>query len=119
MVLGRYVFLLLYTDSRMPKKKAPNKREKKIMSYMAQCYGCIVCRRQGKGFVPASIHHFRSDVGMSQRSKKFIPLCWDHHQHPKYGIHGGTKSWQKKHGTEQELLDYYNSTTEEDYRYEP
>ena len=94
-------------------------KEKKIMDYMASVYGCVVCKRNGFDFTPASIHHFRSDVGMSQRSKKFIPLCWNHHQHPKYGIHGGTKTWQKFHGTEQELLDYYNATVEEDYRYEP
>ncbi len=92
------------------------KKEKKIMDYMANVYGCVVCKKLGYGFTPACIHHFRSDVGLSQRSKKYIPLCWNHHQHPEHGIHGGTKSWQKKHGTEQELLDYYNSTVPEDYQ---
>ena len=92
------------------------KKEKKIMDYMASVYGCVVCKKLGHGFTPACIHHFRSDVGMSQRSKNYIPLCWNHHQHPEHGIHGGTKSWQKKHGTEQELLDYYNSTVPEDYQ---
>ena len=91
-------------------------KDKKIMDYMANVYGCVVCKRLGYGFAPACIHHFRSDVGMSQISKKYIPLCWNHHQHPKHGIHGGTKSWQKKHGTEQELLDYYNATAPEDYQ---
>lgn len=93
-----------------------NKKEKKLMNYMAQTYGCVVCKREGYGFAEANIHHFRTGMGMGQRSKKYIPLCWNHHQHPKYGIHGGTNAWQKEHGSEQELLNYYNSTAEEDYQ---
>ena len=96
-----------------------NKREKKVANYMAQCYGCVVCKKLGHGFVEAQIHHLRTGMGMGQRNKLFIPLCHFHHQHPEYGIHGGTKSWQKKYGTELELLEYYNSTVEEDYRFEP
>ena len=94
------------------------KGDKKIMNYMAQVYGCVVCRREGHGFVEANIHHLRTGMGMSQRNKLYIPLCWNHHQHPKHGIHGGTKSWQKKYGTELELLEYYNDTTEEGYQIE-
>ncbi len=96
----------------------PSKKEKKQMNYMAQVYGCVVCRREGHGFAEACIHHLRTGMGMGQRNKLYIPLCWNHHQHPQHGIHGGIKSWQKKYGTEMELLEYYNATAEEGYQTE-
>jgi len=96
----------------------PSKKEKKQMNYMAQVYGCVVCRREGHGFAEACIHHLRTGMGMGQRGKLYIPLCWNHHQHPEYGIHGGSKPWQEKYGTEMELLEYYNATAEEDYQTE-
>jgi hypothetical protein len=99
-------------------KFSHTKQEKKLMERMANVYGCIICRKELGVFTPSSIHHFRHGVGMSQRSRLFIPLCYHHHQHPEHGIHGGTKSWIKKHGTEQELLDYYYATVEEDYQTE-
>jgi hypothetical protein len=98
-------------------KKKPTRRDKKIMDYMANVYGCVVCKKNGHGFVQACIHHLRKGMGLGQRNhSEYVPLCWHHHQDPRHGIHGGRKSWEKKHGTEQELLDYYNSTVEADYQ---
>ena len=101
----------------MTKKKGTTKEEKELMDFMANTYGCTICRKELGVFTPASIHHFRCDVGIGQRSRKFIPLCWLHHQSPEHGIHGGTKSWIKKHGSEEHLLDYFYSTKDkiEDY----
>jgi hypothetical protein len=52
--------------------------------------GCILCRHQGLGETPATLHHVREGQGMSQRASDWlvIPLCKEHHQ-GKSGIHGG------------------------------
>ena len=48
--------------------------------------GCIVCRHQGLGFVPAEAHHIKrnadgSRMGMGQKAgdHETIPLCPRHH----------------------------------------
>ena len=57
---------------------------------------------------PPSIHHLRAGVGMGQRSgdDRAIPLCPTHHQFGGYGVafHAGKKAFEKKYGTEEELL---------------
>jgi|TARA_R100000329_G_scaffold113805_2_gene93419 hypothetical protein len=93
-------------------KMKHTKQEKELMKEMVE-YGCVVCRKHYHIYTPPNIHHFRKGMGMGQRSRLFIPLCWNHHQHPKHGIHGGTKSWIAKYGTEQELLDYYYATVKD------
>jgi len=41
--------------------------------------GCVVCRRLGHGYVPASVHHISE--GSSERSQWAVaPLCHEHHQ---------------------------------------
>ena len=93
-------------------KMKHTKQERELMKQMVE-YGCVVCRKHYQVYTPPNIHHFRKGMGMGQRSHLFIPLCWNHHQHPKHGIHGGTKSWTVKYGTEQELLSYYYATVED------
>lgn len=71
---------------------------------------CIVCRREGLGETPAEIHHVRVGQGMSQRSKHIggtLPLCCFHHRLGACGvaIHAGQETWEKKFGTETELLE--------------
>lgn len=71
--------------------------------------GCIVCNNLGYGYSVPHIHHIRSGVGIAQRSHftKAIPLCPNHHQHGGYGIalHAGIKEFEKRYGTETELLE--------------
>ena len=71
--------------------------------------GCIVCLRQGYGYVEPTIHHTRFDAGMGMKSDwtKAIGLCPMHHQHGGYGVafHAGPKEFEKNFGTEEELLD--------------
>lgn len=70
--------------------------------------GCIVCRNQGKRNSPASAHHINSHT-MGGKASDFdtIPLCPFHHQHGPFGeaVHNGKRTFEARHGTEQELLE--------------
>ena len=79
--------------------------------------GCIICRRLGRGFVSASIHHCRFPVGMGQRSSHLyaIPLAPAIHQlglmAPEWPwpddvpIHAGDRPFRARYGVgERELL---------------
>lgn len=47
--------------------------------------GCVVCRRLGRGYVPAHVHHVGE--GTSKRSDfAVVALCPDHHVGPE-GFH--------------------------------
>lgn len=75
--------------------------------------GCIVCRNEGNGYVPALVHHLRRNpetgahLGMSQRAEHAwtIPLCPAHHQYGGFGVayHAGPREFEKNYGTEVEL----------------
>jgi hypothetical protein len=45
-------------------------------------------------------------MGGGRDDMKVIPLCHWHHQNGGYGIalHAGKKEWQKRYGTEEELI---------------
>lgn len=70
--------------------------------------GCIVCRNLNYGYSQPHIHHIRHGAGIGQKShwSLAIPLCPMHHQNGGYGIalHAGQKTFEKKYGTEVELL---------------
>ena len=47
---------------------------------------------------------------MALKSKDFIPLCHHHHQGGE-GIHTlGTKIWEEKYGTQEDLLNEFRSS---------
>lgn len=93
--------LLEKTRSRSKTKQTgKTKEDRKYLDRVASL-GCIICG------APACIHHIREGQGMSQRAsdRDVLPLCHNHHQ-GKEGIHTlGTRTWQKKFGTELELLE--------------
>lgn len=86
-----------------------NKAERAHLDKVARI-GCIVCIRLGYGESPAEIHHPRKGAGMGQRASHYdaIPLCPSHHRTGGYGvaIHAGQKEWERKFGTELELLEW-------------
>lgn len=41
--------------------------------------GCVVCRREGRGFVPAALHHIAEGSGLRSDWAQ-VPLCQTHHQ---------------------------------------
>jgi hypothetical protein len=73
--------------------------EKRHMGMVA-ALGCLICRQ------PANVHHCGTHMGGGRDNMKVIPLCHWHHQNGGYGValHAGKKEWQKRHGTEEELL---------------
>lgn len=84
-----------------------NKDEKQHYEKLSKI-GCIVCRNLGYGYSAPHIHHIRHGAGIGQKShwSLAIPLCPNHHQHGGYGValHAGQKTFEKKYGSESELL---------------
>lgn len=76
------------------------KAEKEHLAAVASL-GCIICES------PAEVHHI-TGAGMGLRSSHFetIPLCPFHHRHGGFGecVHNGTRSFERKYGTQHELL---------------
>lgn len=86
-------------------KKQATKAEKEHMSRVADL-GCIIHNCGG----PATIHHCGTGAGGRRDHMKVLPLCHYHHQGDE-GIdakHNGSpqskRAWQRKYGTEEELL---------------
>ena len=88
------------------KGRTPNKAEKEHMSKVS-ARGCIVCRKQGLGYVPAEIHHI---IGKTKKDchMKVLPLCFDHHRRGNdsepISRHPWKKRFEKAYGTEESLL---------------
>tara|TARA_R100000315_G_scaffold61565_1_gene40370 strand:+ start:487 stop:798 length:312 start_codon:yes stop_codon:yes gene_type:complete len=82
-----------------------NKSEKIHMEKISRL-GCLICRKQGRMFVPAELHHIRDMTGMGTRSSHFevIPLCVNHHRIGPKSFHENSKGFSKKWGTQRELL---------------
>jgi len=84
------------------------KQVKEYMNRVANL-GCICCHQLGFPDTPAEIHHIRSGVGMGQKSSNYdiIPLCPTHHRTGDWGTayHRGPKEFEKRYGTELELLE--------------
>lgn len=85
------------------KGRTPNKREREWMNKIGN-FGCIVCYNNGIGDTPVSIHHID---GRTKKGAHYltIPLCGLHHQ-GEYGIgiHSGRAEWERRYGTQMELL---------------
>lgn len=64
--------------------------------------GCLLCS------APAEIHHVRAGQGMGQRAPhdRVLPLCRCHHREGGFGVafHAGTREWQRRYGSEADLL---------------
>ena len=84
--------------------RKPTKAEKEWMNAICE-NGCIVCRNAFRVYSPAWPHHLDGKTKVGCHFKT-IPLCGAHHQSGGYGtaIHAGRVAWEKKHGTEADLL---------------
>jgi hypothetical protein len=98
------------------KGRSPTVSERLHMSKVADL-GCIVCRNNGLGFVPAEIHHIE---GKTKKDCHFkvLPLCFAHHRrgnsdHP-ISRHPWKKRFEKAYGTESELLAMVEKYLEDD-----
>ena len=94
-------------------KKRPTVAEKKWMQQVAD-YGCIACEKDGKVSVPCEIHHIRKHTGMGLRPSHFdtIPLCSGCHRTNKISVHLGKREFERRYGTEQEILKKVNREIE-------
>jgi hypothetical protein len=84
--------------------KTPDKKTKQAYE-QAINFGCVVCKKYYGLRTDATIHHL-TGAGMGLKSKKFIPLCPEHHQ-GNTGVHHNTKLFEERFGTQEELLDWY------------
>ena len=93
-------------------KKRPTVEEKKYMSQVAD-YGCVACEQDGL-VRPAEIHHIRKHTGMGLRPSHFdtIPLCSGCHRTNKISVHLGKREFERRYGTEQEILEKVNREIE-------
>lgn len=85
--------------------KPPNKETKKLYEKAIK-HGCVVCKMQYGVYTEPCIHHL-TGAGMGKKSDKFIPLCHYHHQGNEGIHHIGTKTWENKFGSQEELLKYF------------
>jgi len=83
-----------------------NKADKIRYTALAEI-GCIVCRASGVR-TPPEMHHLRCSGSMGKRAPNTdtIPLCHTHHRTGGYGVayHAGRAVWERKFGTELQLL---------------
>jgi hypothetical protein len=89
----------------MGPSKPPTKLESEWMDRIAN-YGCIACKLDGIPDSPASVHHIVE--GNRRLGHLFtLPLCYTHHQGGGLiapSVHQAKRTFQKRYGTERELL---------------
>lgn len=87
---------------RVTPKKPATAQEKTHLAAVA-LLACVIC-----GSKPVEVHHLRDGQGMGQRASHHdtLPLCHVHHRTGGLGValHGGTAEFQRRFGTERELL---------------
>ena len=102
------------------KGRNPNKAESKHMDRVSQL-GCIVCRNQGRFYVPV---RFITSKGKPKKDSHFkvLPLCFEHHRmgsdKEPISRHPYKARFVKAYGTEQELLEQVNKLLKEDNYYD-
>ena len=93
-------------------KKRPNKVERERLKTISEmpCYACFIDGKE----VSSEVHHIRNHTGMGLRPSHFdtIPLCSGHHRTNKISVHLGKKEFERRYGTEQEILEKVNREIE-------
>ncbi len=94
-------------------KKRPNKVERERLKTIGEM-PCYACFQDGKGEVPSEVHHIRKHTGMGLRPSHFdtIPLCSGCHRTNKISVHLGKREFERRYGTEQEILEKVNREIE-------
>ena len=89
--------------------KTPTKAEREWMAAITRL-GCICCRMQGRGYVPAAVHHLVSGNRRLGHLSS-IPLCDPgHHQGAprssgEISRHPNKAAFEARYGTEEFLLE--------------
>lgn len=84
-------------------------RDKEYLKLAAQI-PCIVCKNEGLGQTPASLHHPRIHTGLALKAndRDVIALCHTHHQgkaHGEVGYHHSPEEFENRYGKQEELLE--------------
>jgi len=93
-------------------KKRPNKVERERLKTIGEM-PCYACFQEGKE-VSSEVHHIRKHTGMGLRPSHFdtIPLCSGCHRTNKISVHLGKREFERRYGTEQEILEKVNREIE-------
>ena len=93
-------------------KKSKTKAEKERLQTIAEM-PCYACFQEGKE-VSSEVHHIRKHTGMGLRPSHFdtIPLCSGCHRTNKISVHLGKREFERRYGTEQEILKKVNREIE-------
>lgn len=91
--------------------RTPNKKEQAHIDAVREI-GCIVCRNEGLGLTPASIHHCDGHTKPGAHYKT-LPLCHYHHQEGSdceayTSRHPWKTRFISRYGTEEKLLEQVN-----------
>ena len=93
-------------------KKRPNKIERERLKTISEmpCYACFIDGRE----MESEVHHIRSYTGLGLRPSHFatIPLCASHHRTGKLSVHLGKVEFEKRYGTQKEILEKVNREIE-------
>ena len=93
-------------------KKRPNKVERERLKTISEmpCYACFIDGKE----VSSEVHHIRKHTGMGLRPSHFdtIPLCSGCHRTNKISVHLGKREFERRYGTEQEILEKVNREIE-------
>ena len=80
---------------------------KKIYYEKLVSLGCIICKKMGFPNSPAEIHHINEGrIGKRASFRKCLPLCPNHHRNGPESYHYSPKNFNKKWGSQKELLDF-------------
>ena len=93
-------------------KKRPNKIERERLKTISEmpCYACFIDGRE----MESEVHHIRTQTGLGLRPSHFatIPLCPQHHRTGKVSVHLGKVEFEKRYGTQLEILEKVNREIE-------
>lgn len=94
----------------------PTKAEQRRFEIITQRLGCVACRMEGFGYVPADAHHLLSG-GRRISHSHTIPLCPWHHRgvaadykpvgQPSLALN--KREFEEWYGTEEQLLEATNA----------
>ena len=108
----------IYIDIRM-NGITPNKANKRRFEIIREI-GCIICKMELGVFSPCTWHHIDGQKNQ-EKHKLTIGLCEKHHdadqKYPKsqdyVSRHPNKRVFERRYGSEQELLEYQNRLIEE------
>lgn len=103
---ARMVVPVPKAEKAKPGKRTPTVDEQRWMDAIV-AYGCVACRIDGNGFVPAAVHHIlRGGVRMGHLFT--LPLCDPgHHQNSsdkRISRHPWKARFEQRYGSEDHLL---------------